>query len=297
MTLNWQDRYQPRREPDRTLRLMTPADIPAAVALSSSVGWPQRLADWQRLLTWSPEGCFVIDETDRGIVGTVTTTVYGMALAWIGMMIVAPDRQRRGLGHRLMRAALDYLIARGTERIMLDATAVGRPLYRELGFRDLGKVERWEGRASTYLGPRARALTPGDTTAVLELDRQLFGLPRPHILIRLMEEFPAMGWVDDQRGTLEGYLLARPVGDAVYLGPWMSWSGTSAERLLLAAMEQLQGQQLVMNIPVNNGRGLILAQNHNLRRVRHCMRMIYGEARPIEGELLAQLSVAALATG
>ncbi|MFO7543327.1 MAG: transposase, partial [Thiobacillus sp.] len=43
------------------------------------------------------------------------------------------------LGNQLMRAALDYLIARGTERIMLDASEAGRSLYAKLGFRDIGK--------------------------------------------------------------------------------------------------------------------------------------------------------------
>ncbi len=297
MALNWQDRYRLDREPDRTLRLMTQADIPAAVALGESVGWPHQAPDWQRLLTWSPDGCFVLEEVDRGLVGTVTTTFYGTALAWIGMMIVAPDRQRRGLGRQLMRAALDSLIARETGRIMLDATAAGRPLYESLGFRATGKVERWEGRASTYLGPRARSMQSDDIPAVLELDRTLSGLERQYILVRLMEEFPALAWVDEQRGELEGFLLGHRLGAGYHLGPWMTWTAASAERLLLAAMEQLQGEALVFNIPARNGRSLILARNHNLRRIRHCTRMIYGEAQPVEGEPLAQLAVASLATG
>jgi len=37
--------------------------------------------------------------------------------------------------------------------------------------------------------------------------------------------------------------------------------------------------------------------NHNFRRIRHSTRMIYGDATPVHGEPLAQLSVAALATG
>lgn len=297
MTLNWQDRYQPQRAPDHTLRMMTQADIPAAAALCQEVGWPTQAADWQRMLTWAPDGCFVIDEAGRGIIGTVTTTSYGAALAWIGMMIIAPDRQKRGLGRQLMRAALDHLIARDTERIMLDATDAGRPLYRSLGFRDVCKVERWEGRASTYLGPRARPMRSDDISAVLALDAELFGLERKHILIRLIEEFPTLAWVDYHRSRLEGYLLGHWLGSRVHLGPWMSWTVASAERLLLAAMEQLQGQPLIINVPDYNGRSLLLVRNHNLQRVRYCTRMIYGDAQPVEGELLTQFSVASLATG
>jgi GNAT superfamily N-acetyltransferase len=297
MTLDWQERYQPQRELDRTLRCLTPNDIPAAVTLLHSIGWQHPPSEWERALDWSPDGCFVIEEADGRIVGTVCTTPYSTELGWIGRLVVAPDRQRRGLGRQLMRAALDHLIARGTQRIMLDATDVGRALYRRLGFRELCKVEKWEGKASTYLGPRARLIRPADIDAVLELDTVLFGVKRTHILTRLLAEFPDLAWVDYVQGCLEGYLLGRRTVSGVYLGPWMSWSAASAERLLLIALEQLQGQQVSINIPDHNGRSLLLARNHNLKRVRHCTRMIYGDASPVRGQPLAELGVTSLATG
>jgi GNAT superfamily N-acetyltransferase len=276
---------------------MTEADLPAVGVLETSIGWTNDPAMWKRLFDWSPEGCFVIDEVDRGIIGTVTTTSYGTTLAWIGKMIVAADRRSQGLGRQLMRAALDCLIERGTERIMLDATDLGRPLYESLGFRSLYNVERWEGRASTYLGARARPMSPADVAAVFELDPVLFGIRRKHILTRLLEEFPDLSWVDYHRGKLEGYLIGQRTTNGVYLGPWMSWSTASAERLLLIALERLQGEPITMNIPDSNGRAMILAANHNLQRIRRCTRMIYGSASPISGEPLAELSVASLATG
>jgi GNAT superfamily N-acetyltransferase len=297
MSFSWQNRYFPRHEPGHTLRKMTPADIPGAVALAHSFGWGHGPADWERLLDWSPEGCFVIEEEGRGIIGTTTTTPYGTALAWIGMVLVAQDRQRRGLGQQLMRAAMDYLIACDVARIMLDASDAGRPLYDKLGFRMLYKVERWEGRASTYLGARARALRPDDTAAVLAMDTECFGVPREHIPTRLISEFPELAWVDYDHNQLTGYLLGRRMAGQVYLGPWVSWSAASAERLLRIALERLQGEDVVLNIPDTNGRALILASDHNLRRQRHCMRMIYGDTEPVEGDPLAQLAVATLATG
>jgi predicted N-acetyltransferase YhbS len=297
MALNWQDRYQPRREADRTLRQITPGDIPAVVALAERVGWSHQANDWERLLAWSPDGCFLIEEAGGEIVGTVSTTPYGTELAWIGMLIVAPDRQRQGLGGQLMRAALDHLITARTERIMLDATDAARPLYRSLGFREVCKIERWEGRASTYLGPRARRMHPDDVSAVLETDTPWFGVRRTHILTRLLEEFPDLAWVDYQKGKLEGYLLGRRVRHGVHLGPWMSWSATSAERLLLVALEQLQGQPVTLDIPDQNGRSRILASDHNLHRVRQCTRMVYGNVAPVQGQPLAQLAIAWRATG
>ncbi|HVO68437.1 MAG TPA: GNAT family N-acetyltransferase [Aggregatilineaceae bacterium] len=297
MVLDWHDRYRPRREVDRTLRQMTPDDIPASVALAERVGWRHQARDWARLLAWSPDGCFLIEEAGGRITGTVSTTPYGTELAWIGTLVVAPDRQRHGLGRQLMRAALDYLITKGTERIMLDATDVARPLYRSLGFREVCKIERWEGRASTYLGQRAQCLHSDDVPAILDLDAPWFGVSRTHILIRLLEEFPDLAWVDYQGRKLEGYLLGRQTKNGVHLGPWMSWSAASGERLLLAALEQLQGQPVALDTPDYNGRGQILASDHNLRRAHQRTRMVYGSGEPVLGQPLAQLAIASLATG
>jgi GNAT superfamily N-acetyltransferase len=295
--MSWQDRYRTKREPERSIRTMTPGDIPAAVTLARSIGWTQQNADWDRILYWAPQGCFVLDEQDRGIIGTVSTTSYGTALGWIGLLVVAADRQEHGYGRQLMRAAMDHLIACDTQRIMLDASEAGKPLYDKMDYHMLYKIERWEGRASTYLGSRARSMRPADVSAVMELDARLFGLQRPHILMRLMDEFPQYAWVDEQRGQFEGYLLGREMMGGIYLGPWMCQDSAAAGRLLRTALEQLQGHTVVLNIPDINGRSLMLAADHNLRRVRYCTRMIYGSASPIEGEPLAEMGIASLATG
>lgn len=297
MSLDWQSRYDTGRAPDRTLRRLTAADIPAAVMLANQVGWENEPQDFERLLEWSPDGCFCIEEIDRGLVGTVTTVTYGTALGWIGTLIVAPDRRRNGLGSQLMRAAMDYLITCPVERIMLDSTEAGRALYRRMGFRDLGKIERWEGRASTYLGPRARRMRADDLPGVIALDAQLFGVDRAHVLRRFFTEAPDLAWIDAVQGHIEGYLFGRRRRTRIHLGPWMSWSSASAERLLRTAFEQLQGQNVALNIPDHNGRSMLLASNHNLRRTRQFTRMIYGDALPISGEPLAELGTAWLASG
>ena len=297
MSLDWHARYQSQRPADWTLRHLTQADLPAAVALSERVGWPYTVQDFARWLAWTPKGSFCVEEPERGVVGVVTTTLYGQALGWLGLLVVAEDRRGRGLGRRLARAALDFLIAAEARYIMAHANEAGRALYRALGFRVRDRVERWEGRASTYLGPRARRLRAADVDAVLALDAELARVPRAHILRHLLAEFPKLAWVDERRGEVEGYLLGQQRGRTVHLGPWLSWSAASAERLLRTALEQLQGQQVTLDISSYNGRGLILVSNHNLHRTATVTRMIYGDARPPAAQPLAELALLSLATG
>ncbi len=297
MSLDWHERYQPQRPSGWTLRRLTEADLPAAATLSAQSGRAYAAQDFARLLRWTPEGCFCVEEPERGLIGVVTTTLYERALGWVGCLVVAQDRQGGDVERRLVRAALDFLIAAEARCIMAHAAEVPRALYEALGFRVRDRVERWEGRASTYLGPRARRLRAADTDAVLALDAELTRLPRAHILRGLLAEFPELAWVDVQRGEVEGYLLGQRRGPAVHLGPWLSWSAAGAERLLRTALEQLQGQQIMLHMPSNNGRGLILAGNHNLHRTATFMRLLYGDTRPPAAQPLAELAMLSLETG
>src|SRR5215831_16405050 len=117
----------------REIRSLTEGDIEAALTLQRLEGWNQTERDWSRLLQLEPAGCFAA-EVDGRVVGTVTTTAYGRALAWIGMMLVAPEHRRRGIGRQLFSAALDHLCASGIAAVKLDATPAGQSLYEAFGF-------------------------------------------------------------------------------------------------------------------------------------------------------------------
>lgn len=47
-----------------------------------------------------------------------------------------PARRREGIARRMVTMLIDEAWERGVTEISLDATEAGRPLYRELGFRD-----------------------------------------------------------------------------------------------------------------------------------------------------------------
>lgn len=54
--------------------------------------------------------------------------------AYVSTMFTVPDHRRRGLGGRLLQAALDYAAEKGVPNIMLHASPAGRPLYESFGF-------------------------------------------------------------------------------------------------------------------------------------------------------------------
>lgn len=115
---------------DMEIRLLAPDDLESAHALSSTIGWNQRLDDWRMLTSLAPGGSFAAVDTGR-IVGTAIGIDY-TAFGWVAMMLVDPAYRGRGLGARLLEAALTALPPGLPVR--LDATPLGRPLYERYGF-------------------------------------------------------------------------------------------------------------------------------------------------------------------
>lgn len=83
-----------------------------------------------------------VDGRPAGCTGAVD--VEGDAgIYWVGTL---PEARGRGVASGLMRQALLDARERGCETTSLQATAMGRPVYRRLGYRELGVIEMWERR-------------------------------------------------------------------------------------------------------------------------------------------------------
>ena len=111
------------------------------MALKEEAHWNQTAEDWLKLFEVAPEGCFGI-ELEGVLAATTTAVCYGGELAWVGMVLTAARFRRRGLASLLMEHTLDYLDGR-VDWIKLDATEMGRPIYRRFGFEEECAVERW----------------------------------------------------------------------------------------------------------------------------------------------------------
>src|SRR5207253_8093395 len=115
--------------------------------LTNLENWGYTRADFVRLLTLSPEGCFVVESNGR-IVGVLTTTAYG-GLAFLGAVIVSPELRGKGVGKAMMLAALDHLRSTGVRTVRLNAYLNAIPFYERLGFQREYEVVRWTGTAET----------------------------------------------------------------------------------------------------------------------------------------------------
>jgi GNAT superfamily N-acetyltransferase len=58
-------------------------------------------------------------------------------------MSTPPDNQRQGAGRAVLRAAMQDHMKRGAETFYLIATAAGKPLYDDLGFKTVDELSIW----------------------------------------------------------------------------------------------------------------------------------------------------------
>jgi predicted N-acetyltransferase YhbS len=253
-----------------TIRTIGDRDLDGAdVVLRAAFGAPTTCVPrLQRYRSIEPDGWFLAAD-DGGVVGTVGTIVYG-DFAYLGLMAVHPQAQRRGVGKALLEHALAWLDGRGVACAILDATEDGAPLYRGLGFVEVGTShDLYASRPVVGLGAGVTAVT--DRDEIVTLDRELFGADRSRLWRRLWDESPeGMTVARDESGAAVGYACARVWG----LGPFGARTPEAAQALLSAHADLPVGVLRAL-VPGENPAGRDLLTRHGFvqrRVVRHMRR-------------------------
>jgi GNAT superfamily N-acetyltransferase len=218
------------------------SDIEGAHRLSLQQNWPHRAEDW-RFAARAGKG-FVVRQGER-VIGTALSWPWSARGATLGLVIVAPDQQGRGIGRMLMEHALETL---GPRMTVLHATPAGLPLYEKLGFKKIGLVHQHQ--ASDFQvpaiappqGEHLRALESSDMPRVIELASRASGLDRGALLPPLVEAGQAVVLVRRERaskdehaaerggpGSLLGFALLRPFGRGHAIGPVVAAAGDGLE--------------------------------------------------------------------
>jgi GNAT superfamily N-acetyltransferase len=103
---------------------------------------PEYGPNGQRLLSLArgdqPRAWHAVARVDGHFAGRAWILVAG-DVAGVYDMDVSPQSQRRGLGRALLRTVCAAARAAGATRVVLNATAVGKPLYSAENFLHIGR--------------------------------------------------------------------------------------------------------------------------------------------------------------
>ena len=234
---------------DPIIRPLTFEDLDECLRLSTAVGWNQTLDDWRMLLRLAPAGAFAA-RVDPFIVGTAIGIDYG-AFAWIAMMLVDPAYRGRGVGRRLLEAAMDAVPSR--RPIRLDATPLGRPLYQRYGFEDEAALSRYVVHGVTRTRPApltVQPLTDADLAIVVEQDRETFGGSRGAVLDWAFRRAPQYAYSlrsgHTDRGSIH-YCLGRQGRLFDQIGPVVAGDDQIAHALISEALDAAGDRRVIVD--------------------------------------------------
>jgi GNAT superfamily N-acetyltransferase len=283
------------------IRGLRTTDLRFADELRSLAGWNQTPKQWELRLRLEPEGCFLA-EWDGVPVATTTTTYYGEALAWIGMMLVHPDYRRLGIGAALFRHTVDYLRQkRGVRCIKLDATPLGRPLYERFGFRPELELTRWQRVGAPpadadFDSLRQTAVSPQALDRIVALDALAFGCRRSGLLEACIRESRPAVRMSGQIVPGEGFGLLRGGARAFYLGPVVARHAGVAEQIIRELLGWVTDSAVYWDIFEQNSTAVGLARTLGFTPQRPLVRMFLG-SNPGVGETSWQWGILDPATG
>lgn len=198
-----------------TFQPLSAADLDEASALVASVSWPHRPVDIAFHMRLG-QGRMAFSDAYGRTLGFGLWWSYGDQLARLGLIVIAPEAQGRGIGRRLVEHLLNDLSPRP---VMLLATEAGKPLYDKLGFVPVDASSQYQGEytGSPVPDPRLRPASPADAPAIAALDAKAFGVDRNEVLSALMADGEAA--VLRQDGEVVGYAMSRRFGRGMVVGP------------------------------------------------------------------------------
>ena len=263
-------------KPTTGMRLMAHDDIDYCMMMKNIPKWNQVPADWKRFIDLEPEGCFIATREGKDV-GTVTTTTYGTKLAWLGMVLVAPDNRRQGIGGALLKKGIAYLQEKNLECIGLDATPLGNKLYLTLGFWEDFGLERRQGVGQACQAESVVEMTADDLASLADYDAARFGVPRGNVLDLLYKDYPELCWIAKDGDGIKGYVMMRPGLNAHQIGPWVASDPATAEELFKTALSAVVGKPIFYDVVVPNESAMALTEKYGFELQRPFLRMFLGE--------------------
>ncbi len=241
-----------------TYRRMNGNDLPAAHALSQTVRWPHRLEDWQFVHRL---GTGFVAEEGGAMIGTALCWKQGDAQASLGMIIVSPEHQGKGIGRELMNRVLEELGGRCT---LLIATPAGQPLYERLGFVATGTIHQHQGTMASIAplalasGENIRLAEPADIAKIIALANRATGMSRDALLKQLVSV--AEGAVLERHGELAGFSFIRRFGRGHIIGPMVATDSERAKALIAHWSSAYAGSFVRVDVTGTSGLGAWLTE-------------------------------------
>jgi GNAT superfamily N-acetyltransferase len=282
------------------IRAMVKEDLDFAVDITHQEGWGYSKEDLQRILEWSPEGCFVLRHEGRRS-GMATTLFYG-GFGWVGNVVVSKDLRGRGFGLSIMKKVISHLTSRGARGVRLFAYENTVSFYEKMGFVHEGPVRvlrRAPGQAPGPVLKDGYTISPVSEEAlkeILDMDRQAFGGDRGHILKSIWRKDAPLMSVLRKEGRPVAFLAGKKVLGNIEVGPWVcTLSDIRPAISLMDSLLSMSNCHIYTALSESQGLVLKALNERGFKPIDKVFAMAIGHPPPMMMERL--LSVGALEKG
>jgi ribosomal protein S18 acetylase RimI-like enzyme len=202
---------------------------------------------------------------------------YENKFAWIGMMLVDPERRRQGIAMLLMQHVLDVL--KDLRSVKLDATPAGREVYTRIGFQDEYILTRWLCDQPVVVEENredVRSMTEDDLQAVLEIDQKVFGAQRNELIKHFWRDQPSFALVLIKENKIAGYSLGRRGFSYYSIGPVVAPDADGAQQLIAGVISEACDMLIIIDVPQQHEALAQWLSAVGFRRQRDLIRMYHG---------------------
>jgi GNAT superfamily N-acetyltransferase len=211
-----------------------------------------------------------------GVIVAIGAVIYHKDTAWLAKIIVHPDHRNKGYGKAITQGLIDRIRRSRYRTIYLDATDMGHPVYKALGFVDEVSYQHFsrpDGWSQAEGEVRSRLSTGTDRSGLLALDQAVYSEDRlpllaDHLLSARVVEAGGCIVAAYFPTVMQGPIIATDVQYAIPL-----------IRERLGAFDKAQ-------LPMTNTPGIRVLKGLGCEETRISRRMFLGERRDWRPDLL-----------
>lgn len=266
--------------PGLYIRNAAPEEMGFIIGLAASEGWNPGIHDGELFYEADPEGFFIAELEGRPV-GCASAVAYDDNFGFLGLYVVRPEFQNKGIGSQLTERCMAYL---GDRTIGLDGVVENERKYQDvMKFTSSYSNLRFEGKGGGEAPDGLVEVREVPFSQLLNYDRRMFPAPRDAFLKRWITQPGSHACAVLQGRELKGYGVIRKCVSGYKIGPLFADDISIAERIFLALRSNVhESEPVLLDVPQPNKDALTMAEKYGMSVCFRTIRMYKGKAPDID---------------
>ncbi|AKB79914.1 GCN5-related N-acetyltransferase [Methanosarcina horonobensis HB-1 = JCM 15518] len=258
------------------IRKMSREEAEFAIEMAAAEGWNPGVHDGELFYEADPEG-FFIAELEGKPAGCASAVVYDNDFGFLGLYVVKPEFQKKGIGMKLTEKCLEHL---GDRNIGLDGVVENEEKYQKaMKFKSSYSNLRYQGKGGGETPDGMVKVSEVPFGKLLEYDRRMFPALRPGFLKKWINQPDSYAFATLEAGDLKGYGVIRKCRVGYKIGPLFANDQGTAEKIFRALKASVPGEFIYLDVPEPNKKAVEMAEKYNMNVMFRTIRM-YSRKEP-----------------